>query len=252
MSIEKAVILSAGQGRRLLPVTERLPKCLVRLSGRSLLEWQLRRLDDIGVAEAVIVIGYAPEAVETELARLSFRGLRARTLFNPFYAVADNLASCWIARQEFDRDMLLLNGDTLFERAIAERLAAAPPAPITVAVDRKPAYDDDDMKVATEGTRLTAIGKTIETYDAESIGFLRFSKEGAALFVAAMDEALHRPEGLKRFYLSVIDHLARGGGVHVQSIQGLDWGEMDFPADLERNAVMTRAWMEREAAVSRA
>jgi choline kinase len=249
MSLNKAIILSAGQGRRLLPVTESVPKCLVRLAGRSLLEWQLRRLDEIGVAEAVIVVGFAPDAVEAELRRLSFGRLQARTLFNPFYAVADNLASCWVARGEFDRDVLLLNGDTLFERAVAERLVAAPPAPITVTVDRKAAYDDDDMKVATNGDRLSAIGKTIETYDAESIGFLRFSAAGAELFAAAVDDALHRPEGLKRWYLSVIDHLARNGAdVRVQSIQGLDWGEMDFPEDIDRNAAMTARWAVREAA----
>jgi choline kinase len=245
----KVIILSAGQGRRLLPVTESLPKCLVRLSGRTLLEWQLRRLDEIGVAEAVVVVGFSPETVEAELQRLSFNRLRARTLYNPFFAVADNLASCWVARDEFDQDVLLLNGDTLFERAVAERLAAAPPAPITVAVDRKATYDDDDMKVATEGSRLLAIGKTIETYNAESIGFLRFSREGARLFIDAVEAALRRPEGLKRWYLSVIDQLARtAGGVQVQSIEGLDWGEMDFPEDIARNSAITARWLEREAA----
>lgn len=245
----KAVILSAGQGRRLLPVTENLPKCLVRLSGRTLLEWQLRRLDEIGLREAVVVVGFAPGAVEAELERLSFSNLKPRTLFNPFFEVADNLASCWIARQEFDRDLLLLNGDTLFETAVAERLVAAPPAPITVTVDRKPTYDADDMKVATDGARLTAIGKTIPVYDAESIGFLRFSAPGARRFVRAVDEAMHRPEGLKRWYLSVIDQLAREEGqVHVQSIEGLDWGEMDYPDDLARNDALARRWAERETA----
>ena len=66
----RAIILSAGQGSRLLPLTQQLPKCLIDLAGRSMLEWQLRALDQMGVAEAVIVTGFHPEFVEAELQRV--------------------------------------------------------------------------------------------------------------------------------------------------------------------------------------
>ena len=245
---EKAIILSAGQGKRLLPLTESRPKCLIELSGRSLLSWQLHHLDEVGLREAVVVTGFGAEAVEAEIASLHLPHLKVRTLFNPFYSVADNLASCWLVRAEFDRDVLLLNGDTLFEPAIAERLLSAAPAEITVTIDRKDDYDADDMKVATDGARLMAIGKTLTAYDAESIGFLRFSAAGAQRFTAAAEAILRHPDGLRRWYLSVIDELAgSGAGVAVQSIEGLDWGEMDFPADVEANAALTRGWIERTA-----
>ncbi|MBW8860594.1 MAG: nucleotidyltransferase, partial [Caulobacter sp.] len=142
-------------------------------------------------------------------------------------------------------DFLLLNGDTLFETGIAERLIAAPPAPITVTIDRKAAgYDADDMKVLTEGLSLRAIGKTIEQYDAESIGLLRFDPEGAARFTRIVEQALRTPEGLKRWYLSVINQIAQDHDVvRVQSIQGLDWAEMDFPEDLPKNRELAAAWV---------
>ena len=195
--------------------------------------------------EAVVVTGFAADLVEAEIAQLDLGGLAVRTVFNPFYGVADNLASCWIAREDFDGEMLLLNGDTLFEPQIAARLIEAPAADITVTIDRKTAYDGDDMKVQTDGPALRAIGKTLETYDAESIGFLRFSARGAARFREATQARLRDPANLKRFYLSVIDELAREGGVDVQSIEGLEWGEMDFPKDVEFNQAMTRRWAER-------
>ena len=66
----RAIILAAGQGKRLLPLTEDRPKCLIELSGRSLLAWQLLRLQAAGVAEAVIVTGFRADAVEAEVARL--------------------------------------------------------------------------------------------------------------------------------------------------------------------------------------
>lgn len=242
-SPSRAIILAAGQGKRLLPLTESRPKCLLELSGKSLLAWQLSRLEAAGVEETVVVTGFRADAVETELKRLGLKRMAVRTAYNPFYSVADNLASCWIVRREFDRDVLLVNGDTLFGPGVAERLIAAPPAEITVTVDRKPTYDADDMKVLTDGDRLVSIGKTIEAYDAESIGFLRFSPAGAAKFADAAERLLQRPEGLKRWYLSVIDELAKGGvDVRVASIEGLEWGEMDFPSDVDNLQRLSRNW----------
>lgn len=248
--ITKVVILSAGQGKRLLPLTERRPKCLVELSGRSVLAWQLMALEEAGLTEAVVVTGFGAEAVEAEIAALPLSTLSVRTRFNPFYSVTDNLATCWLVRHELMGGVLLLNGDTLFEPAVASVLRNAPEAPITVTIDRKPAYDADDMKVLTHGDALLAIGKKIEAYDAESIGFLRFSAAGAKAFVAGLERAVRSPDGLKRWYLSVIDELAQEPGqVRARSIEGLDWAEMDFPEDVARNAEMTSRWLERGTAI---
>lgn len=243
--IKRAIVLSAGQGKRLLPLTEAIPKCLIALGGRSLLAWQLMHLQAAGVREAVVVTGFGAALVEQEMARLDLGAMAVKTLYNPFYGVADNLASCWIAREAFEGDVLLLNGDTLFEPAIAERLITAPPAGIVVTVDRKACYDADDMKVETRGGVLVAIGKTIQTYDAESIGFLRFSAESAARFREAIEQALRDPENLRRWYLSIIDELAGEGDVAVCSIEGLEWGEMDFLADMTSNEAMVQGWLAR-------
>ena len=241
----RAIILSAGQGSRLLPLTERLPKCLIDLSGRSMLEWQLRALEQEGVAEAVIVTGFYPELVEAEVKRLALPRLRVRTLYNPFYKLADNLASCWMVRAELSGPCMILNGDTLFEPTIARRLLAAPDAPITVTIDRKANYDADDMKVVTEGDHLRAIGKALgaELVNGESIGFLRFNPEGAALFVAELERTMRTPEGPGLWYLSAINRLANAGAdVRVASIEGLQWGELDFPADLVQVRALAATW----------
>jgi choline kinase len=145
----KAIILSAGQGRRLLPLTRAVPKCLIRVQGeRSILEHQLRALAECGVERATVMTGFASERVEEALARMQVDGLAVRTQYNPVYATTDNLITAWLGRDQMDEDFVLLNGDTLFESEVLRRLLAAEPAPISIAVDRKPYYDDDDMKVA--------------------------------------------------------------------------------------------------------
>ncbi|MET0545415.1 MAG: nucleotidyltransferase, partial [Caulobacterales bacterium] len=203
----------------------------------------LLHLREAGIEEAIIITGFGANLVEAEIALHAIPGLNVRTIYNPFFALADNLASCWVARSEFDRTTLLLNGDTLFETEIARRLIGAPPAKITLAVDRKEAYDSDDMKVLAEGSKLMSVGKHIASYNAESIGFMRFSKDGAAMFAQAVEAAMRRPEGLKRWYLSVIDHLAvETGEVAIQPIDGLEWGETDFLEDVQGNIELTARW----------
>ena len=69
MPIEKAIILSAGKGSRLLPLTADRPKCLIELSGRSLLEWQLDALAEAGLREVVVVTGFRDDLVDAVAAR---------------------------------------------------------------------------------------------------------------------------------------------------------------------------------------
>jgi L-glutamine-phosphate cytidylyltransferase len=249
----KAVILAAGQGKRLLPITETRPKCLVRFAGRTLLEWQIRSLYGCGVTEIVVVTGFAAESVEREIARIRLPGLSIRPILNPFFTVSDNLASCFMAKHEIAsaERLVLVNGDTLFEPPVLARVLRQATAPITVTIDRKERYDADDMKVEVSGDRLLHVGKTLdpETVGGESIGLLVMSREGAVRFATAVESAMREPSGLKSWFLSVIDRLATSEGiVGVVSIEGLEWGEVDFPPDLRRAEEMTVGWLNREEA----
>jgi choline kinase len=249
-TVDRAIILAAGKGSRLLPLTAERPKCLIELAGRTLLEWQLDSLFEAGIAETVVVTGFRPDLVEQVVAgRGAGRG-SVSTIFNPFYHVADNLGSAWMARDSMDRDFLLLNGDTLVPPALVERLTAAPAAPICIAVDRKATYDEDDMKVLCEGERLVRIDKGLEApdYNAESIGFVRFMGKGRTAFVATIEQMMRTADGTSHFYLRAIDRLADTGIVSVASIEGLDWVEVDYPADLEAARRLTGRWAEAASA----
>lgn len=241
MTIGKAVILSAGKGSRLLPLTADRPKCLIELSGRSLLEWQLDALERAGIEEVVVVTGFREDLVDSVARRR--RGVR--TLFNPFYHVADNLGSVWMARAELDRDTLLLNGDTLVSPALLATVLEARTGPIAVTIDEKPSYDADDMKVLRDGDRLIRIGKALEPgqYNAESIGLLAFRREGPGLFADQVDRMMRQPDGTRRWYLRAVDALARSGAeVSTVSIRGEEWQEVDFPEDVEAAMALTARW----------
>ena len=132
-------------------------------------------------------------------------------------------------------DFLLLNGDTIFEDAVLARVLDAPPAPVTIAIDRKLQYDEDDMKVSLDASgRLLAVGKWLPPpiVSGESIGLLAFRGSGAKRFASALDDAVRRPEAMCQWYLSVVDRIARTTAVESASIRGLWWREIDSPQDL--------------------
>ena len=179
----KAIILCAGQGRRLLPYTEQTPKCLLELDEKYFIEWQIDTLLASGVEHITAVVGYAADRIVEILGRRYPRD-RVSTVFNPFYEVADNLASCWMAREHMQDEFLLINGDTLFESKIIKTVLTRSEIQISVTTDCKSSYDEDDMKVIAQNDRLLRIGKSLplDEVTGESIGILYFRKLGAEIF----------------------------------------------------------------------
>ena len=231
----KVIILSAGQGKRLLPLTAEIPKCLLPIQGKKLIEWQIDAMHQCGIDKITVVTGYRAEKVDEVLQR-SYGPGRIKTLYNSAYAITDNLVSCWAARHEMNEDFILLNGDTLFETAVLKRLLESSDRPATVVVNHKNMYDVDDMKVEMEGRRLVRIGKNIahDRAQGESIGMILFRGEGPMLFRSALKKALNDPEAGRKWYLSVIDEMAQVMPVWTCSITGLKWCEVDYPADLKQ------------------
>ncbi len=239
----KAIILSAGQGSRLGQLTHDQPKCLIDFAGRSLLDRQLDTLAANGIDDVVVVTGFRDDQIEAALARRS-GGPRVRTVFNPFYKVADNLGSLFVARHELAGDVMVWNGDTLVSHKLMRRVLANREPGICVTIDRKERYDGDDMKViAAEDGRLRAIGKRIAVgVNAESIGLLAFRGDGAVRFRDAIERAMRTSEGTTIWYLRVIHHLAQNGDVWTYDIAGEQWGEVDFPEDIAGAEALCVDW----------
>src|SRR5438093_13066249 len=126
----KAVVLSAGQGKRLLPLTEENPKCLLAVRGdEPILGWQLAALARAGIDRAVEVIGFGAERVEAWLAANPVTGIACETLINPFYKTTDNLISCSLARGVRSVDFVLLNAYTFFADGVLQCGLYPPSAP---------------------------------------------------------------------------------------------------------------------------
>lgn len=244
----KAIILAAGQGKRLLPETVDLPKSLLDVGGRSMIAWQIQEFVKCGIDEIVVVTGFRAERTEKTLNEIAkgYPETKIRVLVNPEYETSDNLVSCWAARAEMNRDFVLVNGDTLFQAPVLRKLLRSTAAPVTLASDDKEHYDEDDMKIRRVGSRLMEIGKDLplDTVDGESIGLLLFRGDGPQLFARALEAAREGAGTVGRWYLSVIGTMAKSDLVRTCSIAGLEWCEVDYPLDLVRARQMIRRWQK--------
>jgi choline kinase len=243
----KAIILSAGQGSRLGHLTDDRPKCLIEFAGRTLLDRQLDTLAANGITEAVVVTGFRDDQIERALERrrAAGEGPNVRTVFNPFYKVADNTGSLYMAREHLSGDCLVWNGDTLVSKSLMAKVIGNDRPGICVTVDRKDSYDDDDMKVVRDEKtgRLREIGKRIKAaVNAESIGLLAFRDGSAERFAEAIEREMRTAEGTTVWYLRVIHYMAQDSEVWTLDISGEQWGEVDFPEDVASAEELVANW----------
>jgi choline kinase len=157
-----------------------------------------------------------------------------------------------MAREELAGDCLVWNGDTLVSKALMAKVVGNDRSGICVTIDRKAdGYDDDDMKVVEDGGKLKAIGKRIASgVNAESIGLLAFRSGGAEQFREAIEQAMRTPEGTTIWYLRVINQIAQSSDVWTLDIEGEEWGEVDFPPDVEAARALTARWDSANAAAA--
>ena len=132
--VRRAVILAAGKGNRLLPLTADLPKCMVEVGGEPLLERALHALASHGVTEAVIVIGYEGRVIRERIGSC-FAGVDIVYVDAPDFETTNNIRSLWDARDYLDRDILLIEADVVFDPGVVAALLREPGSSAAVAPD---------------------------------------------------------------------------------------------------------------------
>ena len=117
----KAIILAAGVGSRLMPLTAKKPKCMVEVCGTPILVRMLEHLDSIGVDEATIVHGYKGECILDELGT-RFGRVAIGYVENPDFRDTNSMYSLWLARDILEQGCLVIEGDAICERHVLESL----------------------------------------------------------------------------------------------------------------------------------
>jgi choline kinase len=234
MTTRTAVILAAGVGSRLRPLTDDKPKALVPVRGRSILSRALDALRACGVEKLVVASGYREAALRSVLASAPFEVLFRQ---NPRYETTQNSVSLALCRDALEHEAFFrLDGDVVFDAAILSRLDSAE-ASLATAVDSRRVLDLEAMKVRVDPRTglITGLGKSIGLADAagESIGIERVSADAAAALFDSLDEAGRRGE-TDLYYEDVYSRMIERGALRAVGVEvgDLRWCEIDAPDDL--------------------
>jgi len=237
-----AVMLAAGTGSRLSGADEtQPPKSLLRFAGRTLLARHIENLRALGVAQLVLVVGYRAGDIEEELRRLG-AGDYVRLVENPDYR-RGSLLSLWCAREALagGGDVLFMDADVLYDRAILDRLLAEGSA-TCFPYDRRFEPGEEPVKLCLAGGRAVefrkAIGDVACDEIGEWVGFIRMTPAFAAALAGSCRRLVDEGACDAPYEEAIRDVLlaGAGGAVAFADITGLPWIEIDFPEDVKRAA----------------
>jgi choline kinase len=229
----KAVILAAGVGKRLWPVTQHRPKCLIEIGGRTLLQRYLHSLAEVGVRRADIIVGYKQDMIRAAVASSSF-GIRVQFLVNEQFQ-RGSISSLWLARTALDDDVLIMDADVLFHRDILRRLVDSP-YPNALLMDESVKQTGEECMVVVQGGRVIALTKRMPLhydYAGEGVGFLKVRYADTPHVVASLRTYVDR-EAWQMEYEDALAEFFQEVKVGHEKIGGLPWTEIDFPEDIEK------------------
>lgn len=250
----KAIILAAGMGTRLGNYTKDLPKGMLMVNGKPLLQHQIETLRKAGIGDITIVKGYKPE-------KIAFEGIKY--YLNPYYQNTNMVESLFSAQQEFTDDLIVCYADIIYESKVIEKVIGGK-GEIGVTVDadywdywkarlEKPEDDVESLVVDAQGD-ITELGTPhcpLEKAKCRYVGLIRFSKAGLGELRAvyqqnkqkyfAVDKPWMNSKSFKKAYMTDMLQALIDAGCKVKPIiirRG--WLEFDTVEDIEKVTLWIR------------
>jgi len=233
----KAVILAAGMGKRLGELTKDIPKALIGVGSRPLLNHTLDNIIKVGIKDVVIITGHMASKLKKLVSSLPNLNLDITYIHNEKYEVTNNIYSVFLAKEKLENhNFILINSDVLFHPNILKNLINSEKRGAVLLIDFEAKLGEEEMKVRVSDGRIIEISKKIspKNADGEYIGIAKIDKEVSQDFFSAVEETL-KIDGDKVFYEAAFQRMIdKGGIVSAESTKGLPWIEVDTPDDLEK------------------
>jgi choline kinase len=232
----KALILAAGMGKRLKPITDRIPKTLIKIEDKPILGHILTNIKECGIEDVLIVTGYRDELIHQYVGNGSKWGLNVNYCHNKSYNTTENIFSVDLASKDLEGDdFILINADDLFSPFILWKLKEAQ-GDIVLAVDNQGTVGTEEMKVYTDGNgRITAVSKTLDPVESygEDIGIIKFSKTGGRAFLDTIKRII-KERGYHFYFQEAIHDLStKDYPITYIKVGNEPWIEIDDHFDLK-------------------
>lgn len=204
----QAVILAAGLAKRLRPLTDTTPKCLLDVKGKNLLHRTMENVISCGINDFVFVTGYRENMIKDYL-RNNFGSVNIKILTNTDYANNNNSYSLWMTKDFIKDGFVLLDSDILFDAGIVSKLLADS-HDNAAAVNVTHKLDDEQIKVRVDGSgRILEISKIVDIKEAagESIGIEKFSRPFADEIFKILDRKILEENNVNEFYEKTFEEI---------------------------------------------
>ena len=229
------VILAAGMAKRLRPLTDTKPKCLLEVGGRTLLERTVRAMQQAGITEFVVVTGYRGEQIRGFL-ETSMTSPHFTFLHNSDYEHNNNIYSLWMAGEVVrGREFLLMDSDILCDPAAV--VAIAKQEESALALNRHECGEEEIKVIVDANNRITEINKTCNPKDAigESVGIEKMTAEYSTALYRELDQMITKEGLIDVFYERCFERLIPQGHTFkvVDTTHYFSY-ELDTPEDFQR------------------
>ena len=229
-----AVILAAGLGIRLRPLTHNIPKCLIEIGGKTLLEHSLENLSIHGIRKTIIIIGHLGEMIKGKLHE-KYMGMEIAYAENIKYATTGSMYSFSTARELVDDDVIVLDGDLLYEHIAIKEILASEFSDCTIITNFS--GSGDEVYVCTnDNARLSWLGKKIpdnSTPQGEFIGITKLSRRFLDKLFDKADEDYEK--GCSGYFFEDVlfntNVVYDDYPVHAVYLRNLKWIEIDKESD---------------------
>lgn len=231
------VILAAGMAKRLRPLTDTKPKCLLKVGERTLLERTVRAMQQAGITEFVVVTGYRGEMIkEFFISHFSFLIPKVHFLHNADYEHNNNIYSLWMAGEYVrGKEFLLMDSDILCDPAAVARIAHEPES--ALALNRHECGEEEIKVIVDADGHITEISKVCSIQDAigESVGIEKMTADYSEALYKELDQMIVKEGLIDVFYERCFERLIpQGHTFKVVDTTSYFSYELDTPEDFER------------------
>ena len=229
------VILAAGMAKRLRPLTDEKPKCLLEVGGKTLLQRTVDAMISAGVKEFVVVTGYRENMIR-EFLTIHYSLCTIHYIDNPDFEHNNNIFSLWLAMQKLHgQEVLLMDSDILCDPEAVRRVARKTNPALAM---QQHELGEEEMKIVVdEAGRITEISKTCSPADAigESVGIEKMTPAYTEAIYQELRKMILDEGQIDIFYERAFERLIpQGHTFEVVDTTDLFSYELDTPEDLEK------------------
>ena len=232
----KAIILAAGVGSRIRPLTDNCPKSLLKVGNNTILEMMISHILDCGINEIIIVDGYLKEQIKNYV-QTRFPNLNVSFVTNDKYAETNTGYSLLLAKDFIqDSGFIKFDADVVFDKEILRKLIECE-YESSLCIDKNINLDAEEIKVIIDSqNKILKANKTVNPKNAvgESIGIEKIGKNTAKLLFQELEEMMKDKKNHQEYYEAAYERLIEKGiAFHALDITGSKWVEIDTKEDLD-------------------